>query len=88
MNAFDYSYLVRIHFGAGCLDGALAGELAGINALEAFIEEMGLPTRFSQMGITDAVDIFQKVADTCILTGGCARTLPRQEIFDLLHEVA
>ncbi|MGI6535251.1 MAG: iron-containing alcohol dehydrogenase [Eggerthellaceae bacterium] len=65
-----------------------AAALAGIDALEAFITEMGLPTRFSQMGITDADDIFQKVADTCILTPGCARTLPRQEVFDLLHEVA
>jgi len=62
--------------------------LAGIDALESFIKDMGLPTRFSQMGITDADEIFHKVADTCILTGGCARKLPREEIYQLLHEVA
>ena len=59
--------------------------LAGVDALESYIGEIGLPTRFSEMGITDE-SILRKAADTCILTGGCARKLPREEIFALLKE--
>lgn len=51
-----------------------------------YIKEIGMPTRFSEMGITDE-EILRKAADTCILTGGCARELPRDEIFELLKEV-
>ena len=59
--------------------------LEGIEALESYIKEIGMPTRFSEMGITDE-EVLRKAADTCILTGGCARELPRDEIYELLKE--
>ncbi|MBQ9227451.1 MAG: iron-containing alcohol dehydrogenase [Eubacterium sp.] len=59
--------------------------LEGINALEAYIKEIGLPTRFSEMGITDR-EVIKKTADTCILTAGCCKKLAREEILDILTE--
>ncbi len=61
----------------------------GIAALEAFIKEIGMPSKLSEMGIAgDGVDdILRKVADTCFLTAGCAKKLDRDEIYELLQEV-
>lgn len=55
----------------------------GIDALEAFIREIGLPSRWSQMGITD-VSAMRWAADTCMLTPGCCRKFSRDEIYGLL----
>lgn len=55
----------------------------GIDALEAFIREIGLPSRWSQMGITD-VSAMRWAADTCMLTPGCCRKFSRDEIYSLL----
>ncbi|MEE8722017.1 MAG: iron-containing alcohol dehydrogenase [Eggerthellaceae bacterium] len=79
--------LARVVWGVRESDDRAAA-LAGIDALEAFIKEMGLPTRFSQMGITNADEVFRKVADTCLIMPGCARRLSRDEIYELLREVA
>ncbi|MDO4163474.1 MAG: iron-containing alcohol dehydrogenase [Bacteroides sp.] len=57
----------------------------GINALESFIKEIGLPTRWSEIGITDE-QVLRAAADTCILTPGCCRQLSRDEIFEILKE--
>lgn len=59
--------------------------LAGIEALESYIQEIGMPTKFSEMGITDE-HIMRKAADTCMLTAGCCKKLEREEIFELLKE--
>ncbi len=66
-------------------DGKTEDELAaaGIDALAEFIREIGLPTTFTEMGITDE-RIFRAVADTCNLTAGCCKKLERDEIFELL----
>lgn len=68
-------------------DGKTEDELAvsGIDALAAFIKEIGLPTTFTEMGITDE-SILRAVADTCNLTAGCCKHLDRNEIFELLKE--
>lgn len=55
----------------------------GIEALEAFIKEIGLPTRWHEMGITDEAAL-RAAADTCILTPGCCRRFSRDEIFEIL----
>lgn len=55
----------------------------GIEALEAFIKEIGLPTRWSEMGITDK-SALRGAADTCIFTAGCCRKFTRDEIYNLL----
>ena len=57
----------------------------GIDALEAFIKEIGLPTRWSEMGITDE-NALRAAADTCFLTPGCCKQFSRNEIFEVLKE--
>lgn len=58
----------------------------GIDALAAFIEEMGMPTTFAEFE-TDANDeTLRAVADTAVLTATCAKKLSRDEIFDILVE--
>lgn len=58
----------------------------GIDALEAFIKEIGLPTRWSEIGITDE-RVLRAAADTCFITPGCCRQMSRDEIFEILKEV-
>lgn len=57
----------------------------GIDALELFIKEIGLPTRWSEMGITDET-VLRVAADTCFLTPGCCKQFSRDEIFEVLKE--
>lgn len=57
----------------------------GIDALETFIREVGMPTRWSEMGITDD-DVLRDAANSCLITQGCCRQLSRDEIFDILKE--
>lgn len=59
--------------------------MRSIEALEAFIREIGLPTHWSEMGITDE-SMLRAAADTCFITPGCCRQLTRDEIFELLME--
>ena len=59
--------------------------MQGIEALEAFIREIGLPTHWSEMCITDE-SMLRAAADTCFITPGCCRQLTRDEIFELLME--
>lgn len=65
-------------------DLAIAQE--GIDALEAFIKEMNLPTSFAELGGEATDEILHVVADTAILTPGCAKKLSRDEIFEILCE--
>lgn len=67
--------------------GATIEETAmrGIEALEAFIREIGLPTHWSEMDITDE-SMLRAAADTCFITPGCCRQLTKDEIFELLME--
>ena len=55
----------------------------GIDLLEYFIQEIGLPTRWRQMGITDE-KIMRASADSCVLTPGCCKKFTRDEIFEVL----
>lgn len=59
--------------------------LAGINALKNFIKEVGLPTRFSQMGIPESTD-FNAIANSTNITAGCCKKLTADEILDILKE--
>lgn len=58
---------------------------AGVKALADFIKETGLPSSFTEMGITDK-GILKKVADTCNITAGCCKKLSREEILEILEE--
>lgn len=57
----------------------------GINAIEAFIREIGMPTRWSEMGITDEA-VLRAAADTCLLMPGCCKQFTRDELFEVLKE--
>ena len=67
---------------------------AGIDALAAFIQEIGLPTTLTELregmrpGSPDPTDkeLLRKVADTTIITPGCARQMSADEIYDILVE--
>lgn len=67
--------------------GTTPGETAmrGIETLEAFIREIGLPTHWSEMGITDET-VLRAAADTSIIMPGCCRQFSRDEIFKILKE--
>ena len=56
-----------------------------IDALEAFIREIGLPVRWNEMGITDET-LLRAAADTCLLMPGCCKAFTRDELFDVLKE--
>lgn len=56
-----------------------------VDALEAFTQEIGLPTRWSEMGITDET-LLRAAADTCLLMPGCCKQFTRDELFAVLKE--
>ncbi len=58
---------------------------AGVLALADFIREIGLPSTFAQMGLTDK-SVLKKVADSCNLTAGCCKKLSREEVLEILME--
>ena len=59
--------------------------LAGIEALAAFIREIGLPTTFAELGIPADTDL-RAVADSTVLTPGCCKKLTHDEIYKILKE--
>ncbi len=59
--------------------------LAGIDALAAFIKELGLPATFTELGIPAGTD-FHAIADSAILTPGCCKKLTSDEIYEILCE--
>ena len=67
--------------------GRTETELANafIDALAAFIKEVGLPTTFTEMGIPADTD-YKAIADSTILTGGCFKKFSREELLTVLNE--
>ncbi len=59
--------------------------LEGINALAAFIKEIGLPTTFAELGIAEDTDL-RAVADSTVITAGCCKKLTKDEIYQILQE--
>ena len=58
---------------------------AFVEALAAFIKEIGLPTSFKEMGICEDTE-FKAIADSTILTGGCAKKFTKEELLEVLQE--
>ncbi len=58
---------------------------AGVRALADFVKEIGMPTTFTEMGITDR-SVLKATADTCNLTAGCCKKFSREEILQILEE--
>lgn len=59
--------------------------LAGVEALAAFIKEIGLPTTFAELGIPADTDL-RAVADSTNITAGCCKKLTQEEIYEILQE--
>ena len=57
----------------------------GIEALADFIKEIGLPTTFAEMGISDD-SIFEPIAKSTIRTPGCCKKLTDDELIEILNE--
>ena len=68
-------------------DGRNETELAEafVDALAAFIKEIGLPTTFAEMNIPEDTD-YKAIADSTVLTGGCAKKFTREELLEVLLE--
>ena len=58
---------------------------AGIDALAAFIKEIGLPTSFAALGIPAGTDL-RAVAGSTVITPGCCKKLTHDEIYNILCE--
>ena len=59
--------------------------LAGVEALAAFIREIGLPTTFAELGIPAGTN-FRAIADSTNITAGCCKKLTCDEIYNILCE--
>lgn len=61
---------------------------AGVDALENFIRECGLPMKMSQLTSTVEItpDVLRQVADTCNIVKSGPRELSRNEIYEILME--
>lgn len=61
---------------------------AGVDALEDFIKECGLPTKMSQLKSTVEITpkVLRQVADTCNIIKCNPRELDREEIYQILME--
>lgn len=61
---------------------------AGVDALEDFIRECGLPTKMSQLKSTVEItpNVLRQVADTCNIIQCNPRELDREEIYQILME--
>ena len=58
----------------------------GIDFLADLIREVGLPTSFTEMGITLDDDIIRAIAESTVITPGCCRQLTPNEIVEILNE--
>lgn len=59
--------------------------LEGIDALADFIKEIGLPVKFSEMGIDESVDL-KAVADSCSIVPDACKKMTHEEILEIFKE--
>ena len=68
---------------AGKAEAELAADF--VDALADFIREIGLPTTFAEMDIPADTD-YKAIADSTVLTGGCAKKFTKEELLEVLLE--
>ena len=68
-------------------DGKSEEDMANafIDALAAFIKEIGLPATFAEMGIPEDTD-YKAIAESTVLTGECAKKFTAEELLEVLEE--
>lgn len=59
--------------------------LAGIDALEDFIVEIGLPVTLQDLGVNESTDL-KAIADSCNLAPGSYKNMTHKEIFEIFKE--
>ncbi len=59
--------------------------LAGIGALERFINELGMPASLRKLGADRSTDL-KKIADSCGISPGSYRQMTHKEILELLQD--
>ncbi len=59
--------------------------LAGIDALEDFIREIGMPTKFSDIGIDESTD-FKTIAESCAIVPTAYKKMTHEEIYEIFKE--
>ena len=59
--------------------------LAGIQALEDFIRECGLPGTLRELGVDENTDL-REIADSCYTAGGAFREIRQDEIYEIYKE--
>lgn len=84
-NADRFARFAKNVWGISEMETSEKNALAGIEALADFIKESGLPTTFSEMGISEETD-FKAIADSTVPTAGCCKKLTHEEILDILNE--
>jgi len=61
--------------------------LAGIDALAAFIKEVGLPTTLRDIGFgEEEFEMLPEIADSCFISSGAFRPLTKEEILGIYRE--
>ncbi|HBI59759.1 MAG TPA: NADH-dependent alcohol dehydrogenase, partial [Lachnospiraceae bacterium] len=58
---------------------------AGVEALEDFIKEIGLPTTLRELGVDESLDL-KTVADSCNLALGSYKKMTHEEILKIFQE--
>ena len=78
---------LAVHVWGFQADGKSEEELARcfVQALSDFIKEIGLPTTLKEMYISEDVDL-RAIADSTVLTGGCAKKFTADELYEVLKE--
>ena len=59
--------------------------LSGVNALDAFIKEIGLPATLKELGVTDE-SMLKEIADSCGISAGSYRKMTHEEILKIFQE--
>jgi len=58
---------------------------AGIDALERFIREIGLPATLREAGVDENTDLKQ-IADSCMVVSGSYKKMTQEEILEIFKE--
>ena len=58
---------------------------AGVEALAAFIKELGLPSTLRELGLTDE-NILKEIAGSCSLSSGSYKKMNHEELLDIFRE--
>ena len=58
---------------------------AGVEALADFIQEIGMPVSFRELGIPTDTDL-RAIADSTVLTPSCCKKMTHDEIYEILTE--